>query len=803
MLKAYLLNGVEPNKGILNFEELLDAPAGKYGFLGVKDGHLCFENGKRSRFIGVSMVGAGCLPKHDTADAVADRLASSGINLVRMHYMDGMLSKKAPIRLIDYAKGSSRNLNEEALERLDYFTFKLRERGIYVQLDTFVGRNWMPEGDELDYPDQMPTNWAPKQANIFNRRMIELQKEYQTKLLTHQNRYTGLRYVDDPAIAVVQIMNENSLLWDFGANFNMDSLPPHYKLELKEKWRLYLKQKYTTNEALRSAWTDLHGICNLMAIEHIDYMVQLPTAPYATNDVVGAEYDENQLSLNAQTRMSDFIDFLIGIESDFYREMNEHLRAIGVKCPINGSNLIRGMANVYTSSRGGDIQEQDSYYNHPYLGFAPPAKVMQRPMVKADPRENLNGQATDCNMLTNDATAAVEGRPLMVAEWNDVNPTPFDADGMLEMTSYAAFQDWDGACCFMYNENDDISGLKSQKMDFYFTIFNDPSKWGQLGISSYVFQNECVSPARHCVYLCCTKEDMRANAQGSAMVPYATVPYFSKIAVKFSDDDTFETGENDLAVSIGYTPTGDFTKAAHAVVFSDSPYADLHHKAEGRKKYLDKHTEEGALPFFGIGKIGEKRLVIEEGRAISHDAYAYGDIVSEAMRRFNMLDDHQGIVHGTDFVSDTGEIAACPGKGTFTVRTPRFAAFAGQPDGEVDLGVVKAEIKNEYMALSLLARDGKTLTGSKHILLTAIGKTMNTDVKFDGEWLLDLGRAPVLVDQFEGRVTFPGIHEGLTVYALKPSGERREALKVTYGEGGAEVSLTTDEGTIHFELVLE
>ena len=38
------ISPTEPNRGVLNFSHLLDAPAGKHGFVRVKDGHFFFEN---------------------------------------------------------------------------------------------------------------------------------------------------------------------------------------------------------------------------------------------------------------------------------------------------------------------------------------------------------------------------------------------------------------------------------------------------------------------------------------------------------------------------------------------------------------------------------------------------------------------------------------------------------------------------------------------------------------------------------------------------------------------------------------
>lgn len=805
MFKSYIINAKEPNKGAINFSELLDAPAGKHGFLGTtEDGHLAFEDGKRFRIIGTSMVKSGCLPEHDVAECVAERLSSNGINMVRMHYADGICDvgnyDGNELLLIDYSKGNSRELNEVALEHLDYFIYQLKQRGIYVQLDTFVGRNWQPEGDGLDYPDTFPENWAPKNSNIFNRRMIELQKEFDVKFLTHFNPYTGLRYVDDPAIAVVQVMNENSMLWDFGANFNLDTLGPNYKRELQKKWTAWLKKKYGTNEALKEAWTDMFGVCALEVVENVDFSVQLPAQIWQTNKVVGSEHDAAQYQSDSQTRMSDFVEFLIETENAFTKEMYDHLRSIGVKCGINTTNLIRGAANVYTSTRNCTVQEHDAYYNHPYCGFSPPAKVSRIPMVEIDPRANVTGQFTANNLITQLTNAKVEGMPLIIAEWNDVSPTPFDAEAMLEMTAYGSLQDWDGMNNFMYNQESTMKGLEHEDLSFYFINSNDPSKWGEYGISSYVFQKHLIEPAKNTVYLCYTNDDIKANPDAPSMIPHTVLPFFSKVVTKFSDDGKFTVGENEVAISGGYTPTGDFTEASHAIVFSDSPYADLHHKKYGKCEYLAKHTEEKTQSFYGLGKIGEKRLVIEDGKKFSRDGFVYGDVTSEAMRRWGLINSDQGIVNGNWFKSDTDELAMCPEKGVFICETEQFAAFAGHPEKIQKVGNAEFEISNGIMSMNLLSRDGKPLTDSDYILMTCIGETTNEGMKFEGEWLLDFGHAPVLVDQIEGKVTIANAKKTLKVYALAPNGDRKEEIPVAFDGDNAVFEFTNREAAIHYEL---
>src|SRR5262249_8426427 len=70
---------------------LLASPAGRGGFVTVKDGRLAFGRGGRARFLGVSLIPPSAFLEPERADVLADRLARSGINLVRLGELDAPL----------------------------------------------------------------------------------------------------------------------------------------------------------------------------------------------------------------------------------------------------------------------------------------------------------------------------------------------------------------------------------------------------------------------------------------------------------------------------------------------------------------------------------------------------------------------------------------------------------------------------------------------------------------------------------------------------------------------------------------
>ena len=83
--------------------------------------------------------------------------------------------------------------------------------------------------------------------------MIELQKKYARDLLTHVNPYTGNAYTREPAVAFVEINNENALHATWGEG-KLDQLPEPYASTYRKLWNGWLKHKYGTTDQLRKAW---------------------------------------------------------------------------------------------------------------------------------------------------------------------------------------------------------------------------------------------------------------------------------------------------------------------------------------------------------------------------------------------------------------------------------------------------------------------------------------------------------------------------------------------------------------------
>ncbi len=229
-----------------------DAPAGKHGFLTVRNGHFYFEDGIRIRFWGANLSIEGNFPPRDTAEKLAGHLAKTGFNIIRLHHLD---SNYAPLGIFDRTNRDTRTFSPEQLDRLDYLIYQLKSKGIYVDINLHVGRKFTAADGVADAKN-LPRN--SKQVTLFNRKLIDLQKDYATKLLMHYNPYTKTRYNQEPAVALVETTNENTLFtaWTNGALFGLtdEALPQSYREELDRLWNEWLRRQYQTEARLRNSW---------------------------------------------------------------------------------------------------------------------------------------------------------------------------------------------------------------------------------------------------------------------------------------------------------------------------------------------------------------------------------------------------------------------------------------------------------------------------------------------------------------------------------------------------------------------
>src|SRR5262245_10136061 len=405
-MKPFTLDHRGGAASVIDLSFLLDAPAGKNGFVRVSGGHLVTGDGKRLRLWGVNITdwskGSTMFPSKEDAPMWASTLARFGVNCVRLHFLD----LATPRGLIDSTRDDTRSFNAEQLDRLDFWIAELKRRGVYTNLNLNVGRSYKA-GDGVKDADKI--RWA-KGLTLYDPRLIELQKEYAKQLLTHYNPYTKTEYRNEPAIATVELVNENALYLGFRAP------TPAYDKDLLDLYNAWLRQKRNPTE-----------LAKLRALAGVEGEQPIPR-------LMGREIAAAQ-----PERFYTELEFFMEMERRYFQDMQTYLKdTLKVKAPLVGTADHSHSGSSYpllASTSLLDIVDGHTYWQHPG-----PRGIPNTPMV------NAPLQSTVVEL----SRTALAGKPYTVSEVNHPFPNDYASEGIPILAAYAALQDWDGVFWYTF-----------------------------------------------------------------------------------------------------------------------------------------------------------------------------------------------------------------------------------------------------------------------------------------------------------------------------------------------------------------
>jgi hypothetical protein len=465
-----------------------EKPAGRHGFLEVD--RFVFEDGTEARFWGTNFNCAQCFPSHEHSEKVANRLAKTGVNIVRFHQMDAEWSTP---NIFQFTKGaytsSTMSLDPESLDRLDYLIYCLKKQGIYVFMDLLTYRRFK-EGDGVEAAEKMGDAGRPYSVN--SRRLIELQKKFNHDLWTHINHYTRLAYKDDPAIVLADITNESDLY--------------HWKVEL-EPYRSELEDLYRT-------WAEDQGI-----------RVGRGTV----------EFDRSEKQIQ---------EFFMEVTRKYYSELTGHMRQIGVRIPLTGCNM-----HGDWSRRWGHLASQ---MHTDYIGCHGYWKGGSQ-WKNADGKFG-NQPMAGCvdNLFSLYAFSRAAGKPFFISEWDDPWPNEWRAESPLAMSAIGSLQGWNSLTIHTYrytlDENVDMIGkpLTSGAIGGgyhrggTFDTFNDPAKFGLFYHAALLFRRGDVRTADKTV---CVQADGYDTPSGIRALQLTPEKHRTEVVLPG------ETAHGDMAVS--------------------------------------------------------------------------------------------------------------------------------------------------------------------------------------------------------------------------------------------------------------
>jgi hypothetical protein len=232
----------------------LSAATAQKGRISIRNGKLVYPDGSRARLYGVTIAGPAVFPDSAQAIAVAKRLQSLGINLVRLTYFDYTYYNDASILI--RSNTTSRGFDSTMLRRFDWFIAQLRNHGIYVSLVLRSARHARRDDgiagwDSVRNAGRMYSYFLPGYQMVV--------RDFIYDLLSRRNQFTGIPYRDDPTIAILELEQDNSLFtqWINNNTFSLaqgGQLSYFHSRMLDSAFIRFVLAKYRTAQAAQAAW---------------------------------------------------------------------------------------------------------------------------------------------------------------------------------------------------------------------------------------------------------------------------------------------------------------------------------------------------------------------------------------------------------------------------------------------------------------------------------------------------------------------------------------------------------------------
>ncbi len=429
----------------IGMQDWLEKPAGRHGRI-TRRGEQLIYHGQAIKLWGVNLCYSACAPNKELAEKRAHFYAQYGINAVRLHkYADG------PGWAGIQSKDSFAELDPKGLDRMDYQVAKFKEQGIYVKLSAHFGAQKLGPADKQYVPyleefgsfsngqDRITT---PHSAVHYAPELQDLQIRQAVNLLKHKNPYTGLRYAEDPAVAFIEIINEQSIL--FYSSMEPLKVSATLRRYVGKRFCQWLRDRYGSQAELERAWGGRQAFDSFEGDgfpavgESLDRDNILPLGnPWY--------WDPRQLTTSQAfraRRLMDSLLFLYQLQNEFYDRYRKAVRAAGYEGELVASNWQAGRAyshfyNLHSDALIGTVDR------HNYFGGGSETRIDNATMLM------LPGSG-----ILSSGMQQVLDRPFMLSEWIHVTPNEWGVEGPAIIGAYGmGLQGWDVSFMFQNRDN--------------------------------------------------------------------------------------------------------------------------------------------------------------------------------------------------------------------------------------------------------------------------------------------------------------------------------------------------------------
>jgi hypothetical protein len=401
-------------KSMLDLRSLNERVAGENGFVTRNaEGDFVRGDGKPIRFwaIGSGAYGGNRFGKPDLARH-ARFLAKRGVNMVRFH---GNVTGREP-----------RGFNSRERDNLWRVVATMKKEGIYVTFSPYWAAAASFKGAVGGNAHAML---------FFDDELQEAYKGWMRQVLTSVNPHTGIPLAKDPALAIIQIQNEDSMLF-----WTTQALKGEPLRKLRVKYAQWLTKKYGSLDKALSAW-------NGTKLEDDNF------AGGEAGIYILWELTQNRGPEGQKARTADQMQFFTELMYDFNKEIGRFLREdLGCKQLVNAGNWrtadqVKMLDAERWSYSANEVMAVNRYYTGLHIG---PNNGWA--IVNGD-------QFTDDSVLLRPRHLPVNlkqvaGYPMLIPESSWVPPLGYQSEGPFLIAAYQSLNGVDTYYWFATGEED-------------------------------------------------------------------------------------------------------------------------------------------------------------------------------------------------------------------------------------------------------------------------------------------------------------------------------------------------------------
>ncbi len=358
----------------------------------------------------------------DQLAMMARFLARRGVNMIRLH---GLL-------------GDPKNGRVERIERVHAFVQAMKAQGIYTTLSIYFPL-WIklkPEDGYGSYNDAHPFGLL-----YFDEKFQAVYLSWWQELLTKPDPRTGIALKDEPAVAMCELVNEDSLFfWTFAP---YDRIPAEPMNKLETMFGAWLANRYGSIEKAMSRWPkhDVRG--------------DAPAEGRVGFAGAWAMFDR------PDSRSQDQVRFLFDIQTRFHEKAIQHIKSIGYPGLIVASNWKTANDRVLgpidkLSNAVADVMDRHAYFDGRHRGPMAGWSIQvgdafaDRSMLRFD---NSNPENADREITSPLFDITWQDKPSIVSEIGWLPPNRYRTEFPMLAAAYASLQGQDGVYFFAHGRS--------------------------------------------------------------------------------------------------------------------------------------------------------------------------------------------------------------------------------------------------------------------------------------------------------------------------------------------------------------